>query len=273
MPLLTWGLLAKSQTDSETIEEAIVRLIAEHNADEEAHLGVGESLASHKAAEIIDHLAASVIADKIKDMELSFIKFSADHSFIFTTFDSLDGWHVGGVGTPVHTCVLGGTKLETSAANNDTSYISASPTYGFGETPNFDEHPIAQALIKLMDKANAETHFHIGYQGFQVAGHDYVGFLFNQNKVYAVCRNSSTGETKSEIATPPEPENPHIYRIVYVSSSKVEFYIDGVLLKTITTNIPIGNNEDSCIFLGVKNSHNAGEQTIGVFHALYEEEG
>ncbi|MFA5298131.1 MAG: hypothetical protein WC389_07985 [Lutibacter sp.] len=58
-------MLAKSQTDNETIEEAIDRIVAEHNADETSHLGVGESLQSHKAAEIIDHLASSIIADKI----------------------------------------------------------------------------------------------------------------------------------------------------------------------------------------------------------------
>jgi len=268
----TWGLLAKSAVDDETIEEAIDRIVAAHNDDEEAHLEVGQSLQSHKVSDIIDHLAKSIIADKIGSGEVNFSHFTANHKFIFTTFDSLDGWHVGGVGTPVRTCVLGGSKLETSGTDGDTSYICASPNYGFGDNPNFDSLPFAQALIKIMDTDYAETHFHIGYQGFQAAGHDYIGFLFDQAKVYAVCRESSSGETKSEITTPPDPLDPHVYRIVYVSSSKVDFYIDDVLLKTITTNIPISNNEDSCIFLGVKNSHDGGEQTIGIYHALYQEQ-
>jgi len=42
-----WGLLAKAQDDDETIEEAIARLIDEHNEDEESHLGSGQSLQSH----------------------------------------------------------------------------------------------------------------------------------------------------------------------------------------------------------------------------------
>jgi hypothetical protein len=69
--MITWGQLAKSQTDPEKIEEAIQRLIAEHNADPEAHLVEGGSLQSHKMAEIIDHLVSSIIADKIKDGEVT----------------------------------------------------------------------------------------------------------------------------------------------------------------------------------------------------------
>jgi len=267
----TWGLLTKSQTDSEKIESAIARLITEHNDDEGAHLEVGQALQSHKAAEIIDHLAGSIIADKIKDGQVNFSHFTESHKFIFTTFDSLDGWDKGGVGIETITCVLGGTKLATGAVNNDTAYIMAAPTIGFGDNPNFNAHPICQILIKIMDKANAEVHFHIGMAGFQAVGDDYIGFFFDQSKVYAVCRNVSTGETKSEITSPPELEDPHIYRIVYISSGSVDFYIDDVKVKTITTNIPTDDNANACIFLGVKNSHNAGEQTVGVFHAIYQE--
>lgn len=69
-----WGMLEKAQDDDETIEQAIARLILEHEQDEESHLGVGESLQSHKAAVIIDHLAASIIQDKIKDGEITNVK-------------------------------------------------------------------------------------------------------------------------------------------------------------------------------------------------------
>lgn len=59
-----WGMLAKGQADPEKIEEAIARMIAAHEADEASHLGVGESLQSHAASEIIDHLAESIVEDK-----------------------------------------------------------------------------------------------------------------------------------------------------------------------------------------------------------------
>jgi len=64
--MITWGQLAKSQTDPEKIEEAIKRLINEHNADPEAHLVEGGSLKSHKMSEIIDHLTRSIVAEKLQ---------------------------------------------------------------------------------------------------------------------------------------------------------------------------------------------------------------
>lgn len=90
-------MLAKSQVDPEKIEEAIARLILEHNEDEEAHLGPGQSLQSHKAAEIIDHLIASIVADKIKDFEVIPKKIAAAFSFTHD-WNSLDGWEQGNGG-------------------------------------------------------------------------------------------------------------------------------------------------------------------------------
>ena len=61
-----WGLLKKSQTDDTLIDDEIDSKISDHNDDESAHLGETGSLQSHKAAEIIDHVAESVVNDKIK---------------------------------------------------------------------------------------------------------------------------------------------------------------------------------------------------------------
>lgn len=60
-----WGLLPKAQDDAETIEQAIVRFIAEHETDSGAHTGSGESLETHKSQEIVDHPAESLVADKL----------------------------------------------------------------------------------------------------------------------------------------------------------------------------------------------------------------
>jgi len=66
MAVVTWGLLEKSLVDDETIEEAINRLIQAHDDDETAHLETGQSLQSHKASEIIDHIARSIVPDKLR---------------------------------------------------------------------------------------------------------------------------------------------------------------------------------------------------------------
>ena len=82
MTVVTWDELAKNQTDNETIEQAISRLIQAHNDDPEAHLGAGQSLQSHKAAEIIDHLAGSVVGDKL----------SFSEGVMLLNFETVDSW-------------------------------------------------------------------------------------------------------------------------------------------------------------------------------------
>lgn len=64
MSIETWGMMPKSQEDAETIEEAIDRIVAVHEAAPTAHTGENESLAAHRENEVLDHLAGSVVADK-----------------------------------------------------------------------------------------------------------------------------------------------------------------------------------------------------------------
>lgn len=61
-----WSDLARATNDPTTIDEAIAEGVAQHNGDPNAHLGADEALQSHRAAEIIDHLAESVVNDKLK---------------------------------------------------------------------------------------------------------------------------------------------------------------------------------------------------------------
>lgn len=76
-----WGDLQKSLDDNETIEQAIARVVAEHEADPAAHQGEGESLQNHKNNEIIDHPAGSVKIDK-------FSVFQSDYNSQFSDFDN-----------------------------------------------------------------------------------------------------------------------------------------------------------------------------------------
>jgi len=60
-----WGNLARAVNDPTLIDEAIGEAVAAHNDDPDAHLSEGQSLTTHRAAEIIDHLAESVVNDKL----------------------------------------------------------------------------------------------------------------------------------------------------------------------------------------------------------------
>lgn len=61
-----WGNLVRATTDPTLIDEAITDAIVAHNDDPDAHVGEGQALESHRAAEIIDHRAESVVNDKIR---------------------------------------------------------------------------------------------------------------------------------------------------------------------------------------------------------------
>jgi len=80
----TWGMLPKSQIDPEIIEAAINRIVKAHNEDETAHLGLGQSLQSHKASEIIDHIAKSIITHKLAEVSRFFYAIVAPTGEDFT---------------------------------------------------------------------------------------------------------------------------------------------------------------------------------------------
>ena len=65
----TWGNMPKSLDDAETPEEMAERVVEAHNDDPDAHLEEGQSLTSHRANEIIDHVARSIVGDKISTVE------------------------------------------------------------------------------------------------------------------------------------------------------------------------------------------------------------
>lgn len=60
-----WGLLARSTEDATTIDEAISDAIDVHNEDPDAHGLADQALEVHRVSEVIDHLAESVVNDKI----------------------------------------------------------------------------------------------------------------------------------------------------------------------------------------------------------------
>ena len=132
-----WGQLAKSQTDAEKVEEAIVRLILEHNEDETAHLGVGQSLQSHKASEIIDHLAESIIEDKIANGSVSSDKITTEQIIAKDFRTALD------VGEEVDGVKFNGNGIEAWQSGEKTVEIPVSGS------PKFSGNIYASGLFFL----------------------------------------------------------------------------------------------------------------------------
>lgn len=184
MPTINWGALTKSQTDSETIEQAIARIVAAHNADETAHLGTGQSLQSHKAADIIDHLAYSIVRDK-----LSFDRFTID-----TVFETIDIWGVVG-----HFVLQGinAATLYTASSLNFESYASLSGLDNQQEQGAYSQNPNFQVRVFFNDIDHV-----ISYIGpINEPGVSGFGFKQVDNKLYSYYSDDAESEQLHELAT------------------------------------------------------------------------
>ena len=226
MSLTVWGNLEKSQIDPEKIEEAVARLIQAHEDDANAHIEIGESLYSHKASEIIDHIIASIIADKIKDFEVPLSKLNSDKYCLFPSFESLDAWQVLGTGTT--SLELGYLFFYTQNVIN--TYVSIHTNND--ELPgNFGEkNPSIEMNVRLWSTTSQKVYFGAGGYGIE-----FIGFKVMNGTLYA-CNAIGGSEYITEI-TGVDLTVLHTYRAVYTSGEKIEFYVDGVLKHTETTHL------------------------------------
>jgi len=233
MAVPTWGMLQKSQDDDETIEEAITRLIREHNEDEEAHLGPGQSLQSHKTAEIIDHLVNSIVADKIKTGEISLDKLSTTQLQVYTCFESLDGWYKAGTGS-YYPGVLA-AHITTPASTNEIAKIKME-TAGGGYNLDFSKNPFFQSSFYVSVSEDCLAYIIVGTCIFDGTDMNF-GFKLEDGNLYAV-KTETDGDEQNETAeqiTGVDTSIAHIYRAQYDDvGGEIRYYVDGVLKKTFT---------------------------------------
>lgn len=160
---VVWGNLPKSQISSEKVEAAIDRIIQDHEDDPNAHLETGESLESHKASAIIDHIVNSIITDKIKDGIITNPKITAtaraytaivdingdgDYTDIQDAIDYVHGLGGGAI------LILPGTYTQT---DDITLYDNVS-LIGFDkETTIIDFNSLAKRIKSLGDASPYST--------------------------------------------------------------------------------------------------------------------
>jgi len=231
MAVLNWGDLTKSQEDGETIEEAIARLIAVHNADEESHLAEGQSLESHKASEVIDHLAGSVIEDKIGDQEVSNEKFKFNQFKLESYFESIDAWTSGVGGTASLTEGLASLLLSTGTTINSWLRLNGE-AWTEGDAVDYLKNPRFITIARTMSVTDQEIYLIAGSWDL-----DGFGFYIEDGTLYAIHIKDGT-EYKTDISSGITVTDWHRYKAIYTSGSKIEFYVDDVLKTTHSTNLP-----------------------------------
>lgn len=279
MALPVWGNLEKSQIDSETIEEAIARLIQAHEDDPNAHVEAGESLHSHKAQAIIDHVVASIIADKIKDGEVTGSKITPSRfilqdvilntlfylkQYVYTAFESADGWVNGGdLGVS-----LGGSIIQTGGTINTEKYIS-DEIFGAPNEVDYDnKNPYFQCALATSSITNQLIVFGVG--GLSPAQDPRYGFGFrieNGELQAIVVKNNFvdyfviSGITLTNI---------NDYRAVMDSGNNIKYYVNGVLRATHSSGLPDVNDPVLLEFY-IKNLE-AANKALYLRYALFSQD-
>lgn len=252
-----WGMLAKSQDDPETIEDAIARILAEHNDDEQAHLGEGRSLNSHAASEIIDHLAASIIADKLSSRSVGIGVFNIDKFYITPQIESLDAWYkslddsggnveIGGIGTITISCGPGVGK--TTFAN----------IYNYANQIKSSKNPSLQFRLVNDIAGYHDLEILCGYNAdFLTSGQCFgIKYVDDDYKVYGIVRRYYSGSWHEATVYLGihRPDN-NLFLIQYNSTTNIlSFYIDNLLIDTIDCSAhPLTIDASQIISAGIKN--------------------
>jgi hypothetical protein len=223
MATVNWGLLTKSLVDDETIEEAIIRLIA-----------AADLLPAHKASEIIDHLVASIVYDKLAEFSVDFRKVVGDQYMFMTCFESIDAWNAsdydpgGGIVN-----IIFDTKLYTAALTDYFCTLAAESDPG-GHALQFANSPMFQTTVRLSHATSQEAGIFAGLD-------KQFGFLILNGVVYAI--NYDGANYKSTSCGSIGVDSYHIYRAEFDSvAGKIYFYINGVLKATHSQYLPTGSD-------------------------------
>jgi len=234
--VVVWGNLPKAQDDNETIEEAIARLIDEHNEDETSHLGSGQSLQSHKASEIIDHLADSVVEDKIINLGVTPQKLNINSLYSQVQLESLDAWTKIETGTDA-AISLNGVGVVACRSGDEASSLAVLNTANPIVASHSEKDPFFQILVADGgDEVNdigisfgLENPFDTDNGGFGIE------YIVDDNKVYGFYNtyyesawHRQTVELKTGV-----PYN-EIWRAEFDhTNQEIRFYIDNTLVQTM----------------------------------------
>lgn len=248
---ITWGSLLKSQISAEKIEEAIARMIQLHENDANAHIEEGESLQSHKASEIIDHLANSIIADKMKEWEIIKLagNFKRSDFHWFTFFESVDGYYTTPIGTGTTTVKTNKVTLDTGATINSKAILSKTPNYLYAQFFNWTKKREFKTSIYWWDLTLHTDWIILG--GEETDRH--IGFKFINGILYGTVADGTTEATlQIEIMAMGGERN---LNVVWTPGVSAEFFVDSVSKGTIETNLPSGLEHSNVMLnISIKNT-------------------
>jgi hypothetical protein len=237
---LTWEHLAKNAEDPEKIEEAIQRIVEEHNEDSESHLEEGQSLQSHKASEIIDHLAKSIIRDKLETGAIGLGELMADALWYFSSFGHSEGWKVSGSGGYSFDWRFGDTQMKIDGDVNDRIKLRAEDE-SWPDIVDFGKEWIWQATILMSSYSDADYIFGPANTDWPEDGVG-AGFRINNGVASVFTQGNKSGVGwvhNSQNIDAPSDSVSHTFRIYNdPEAGIIYFYINGVVVHSFDSDIP-----------------------------------
>jgi len=241
----TWGEMPKSQIDEQKIEERITEMIAEHEADADAHQGAGESLESHKAAEVIDHPEKSLVADKYDDFSITPDKLAANKVYLEIDWQTLDTMGIDDCLGETFSNMLGQIAIELAASADNYANISLEFT---DINANFtDKNPVFETIFRAEQTTSQEINFGIG-----IATNPTASFHIVNGNLYA--RTYAGGANHDTQIQGVDITAYHRYTIKHISGEKTLFLLDGQLAHEETTYFPTGSTPSVMYFNFENNS-------------------
>lgn len=226
MSIPLWGQLQKAQDDSETIEEAIARMILEHEEDPEAHLGEGESLEMHKTEDTVDHPRGSILPDKITFQD----------SIFDTTFESIAGFTKS---AHFATSSWPGATADYYTGGNTPEYLRANLT-GLLQTGTITKRLQFDTYFYIDGGTNPHT-FNVGISNSAMTQFD-IGFRVTNYALVGFARWSSSEHVTSTLATLTAGAF-NFVRVYYdVDGGVIYFYLNGVQVGTLQPSAAVSAN-------------------------------
>lgn len=223
-----WGNLSKAQDDPETIEEAIQRIVQEHNDEPTAHTADNQSIGLHRVNDILDHPEGSVLGDKFTNADFV-IQPLFENTTIYSK--SASGLTFG----------LGAVRLDTSTTINTLRFLFASGQYSHTYVRD-DKMATFQCSASINNDSTVLAYFGLGGFGLFAEPPGF-GFKIHNGALYAVA--SFWGAVDFEEVTSQilgvTVTQKHYYRVQVMPAEGVAiYYIDG----TEVARLDIPANED-----------------------------
>lgn len=262
-----WGMLAKNQEDPETIEEAIERLIDVHNEDETSHIGEGRSLEQHKASEVIDHPALSLVADKYSDGSVGFIKnIYSDKNTLDVNMANSEDWLDVLVGTGSNLAIQNGYANIFPGNAVDDYAMRTTENWNYLFVGDTDVNPF-YAFTALLD---TPTKFdaYLGFGNQTPEDEDgFVGFYWNkvnQEMKAKVTKFSGTDVSSDALTFDKTLLNSFMIEVLE-GGAVIKFYINNILVFTFEEAAYSFNSETGPTFKIIRRETGFCSMSVGSF--------